>query len=451
MKLEAMTIDEMIDLHYNCTCGRTHIVNIKHIHLGLGAINALPEVLQGFLGKHIWLVADQNTYSAAGSRAELMLGKDFRLSRYVFEEEQLIPDECAVGKLLIGMPEDTAFILGVGSGTISDLCRYISYKTHIPYGILCTAPSMDGYASNVSPLLINGVKVTSQAVYPYAIIADTGIMNSAPITMLQAGLGDILGKYTALADWHLAEIINEEYFCHEIERLVLKAVDKCAEASLESIRRDPRAVGSMAEALILSGLTIGMAGNSRPASGEEHHLSHCWEAVFMNKGKQDKWLHGTKVGVGVGIIMEAYRYLKGLDIHRIEASGEYLMFNESRWVKTLQEVYGKSSIDIIAAKKAIINFDSQKRKTKMEKIVDNWDRILELCDKYLPEPDSVRGILKDVGAITSPAEMGIDRELFKQSFIAAKDIRMRYGILQLMEDIGVLEEAAEAIADIYYS
>jgi glycerol-1-phosphate dehydrogenase [NAD(P)+] len=171
----------------------------------------------------------------------------------------------------------------------------------------------------------------------------------------------------------------------------------------------------------------------------------------MNKRKQDKWLHGTKVGVGVGIIMEAYRYLKGLDIHRIEASGEYLMFNESRWVKTLQEVYGKSSIDIIAAKKAIINFDSQKRKTKMEKIVDNWDRILELCDKYLPEPDSVRGILKDVGAITSPAEMGIDRELFKQSFIAAKDIRMRYGILQLMEDIGVLEEAAEAIADIYYS
>jgi glycerol-1-phosphate dehydrogenase [NAD(P)+] len=206
----------------------------------------------------------------------------------------------------------------------------------------------------------------------------------------------------------------------------------------------------MAEALILSGLTIGMAGSSRPASGEEHHLSHCWEAVFVNKGKSDKWLHGTKVGVGVGIVMEVYRYLKGLDIHKIEASGEYLIFDESKWERTIQGVYGKSSKDIIAAKKTIMNFDSQKRRARMKKIVDNWDRILELYDKHLPEPDFVKSILKAVGAITSPAEMGIDRELFKQSFIAAKDIRMRYGILQLMEDIGMLEEVAEAIADMYY-
>lgn len=450
MKLETIAINEMTNLIYNCTCGREHIVDIKHICIGQGAVNSLSDVLQGFLGKRVWLVADQNTYGAAGTLAEAALGRSFLLSCYIFEKEHLIPDECAVGKLLIGMPEDTTFILGIGSGTINDLCRYISFRTHIPYGILCTAPSMDGYASNVSPLLINGIKVTSQAVYPYAIIADTNIMNKAPIVMLQAGLGDVLGKYTALADWHLAEIINEEYLCSEIEGLVLKAVDNCAEASMDSIRRDAQAVGNMAEALILSGLAIGMAGSSRPASGEEHHLSHCWEAVFMNKGKPDKWLHGTKVGVGVGIIIEAYRYLKGLDIHKIEASGEYLIFDESRWIKRLKDVYGESSSDIIASKRSLINFDRQKRKAKMKQIADNWDRILELFDKYLPNSHVVTDILKEAGAITSPSEMGIDRELFKQSFIAAKDIRKRYGILQLLEDIGKLDEAAEAIARIYY-
>lgn len=450
MKLEAMAINEMTNLIYKCSCGCEHSVNIKHIRLGQGEANTLTDILQGFIDKHIWLVADQNTYRAAGNQAEAALGESFKLNCFVFEEEQLIPDEYAIGKLLIEIPEDTAFILGVGSGTISDLCRYLSYKTHIPYGILCTAPSMDGYASNVSPLLINGVKVTSKAVYPYAIIADTEIMNMAPTAMLRAGLGDILGKYTALADWHLAEIINDEYFCHEIEELMLKAVDKCAEASVDSIRRDPQAVGCMAEALILSGLAIGMAGSSRPASGEEHHLSHCWEAAFINKGKPDRWLHGAKVGVGVGIIMEAYRYLKGLDINEIEASGEYLAFDESRWTKNLQEVYGKSAVDIIAAKKPLINFDIEKRKVKMKQIMVNWDRILELSDKYLPEPYAVTNNLKEVAAITSPLEMGIDRKLFKQSFIAAKDIRMRYGILQLLEDIGKLDEAAETIAGIYY-
>jgi glycerol-1-phosphate dehydrogenase [NAD(P)+] len=150
--------------------------------------------------------------------------------------------------------------------------------------------------------------------------------------------------------------------------------------------------------------------------------------------------------------MEAYRYLKGLDIDKIEASGEYVLFNESRWTNNLKEVYGNSSLDIIAAKEALINFDSQKRKEKMQCIIDNWDRILELEDKYLPgQHDDIKSILSDVGAITSPQEMGINRELFKRCFIAAKDIRMRYGVLQLLEDIGKLDEAAEAIANIYYS
>ena len=450
MKLKTMTINEMADFTYNCTCGRIHNVDIKHIRIGQDVIGMITDLLKDFLGRRIWLVADRNTYDAAGGLTEAILGKDFNLYWHIFKEEHLVPDERAVGKLLIGMPEGTAFVLGIGSGTISDLCRYISYRTHIPYGIICTAPSMDGYASNVSPLLINGIKVTSQAVYPYAIIAETEIISKAPTTMLQAGLGDILGKYTALADWRLAELLNMEYFCHEIEELVLRAIDKCAGVAINCIKRDGQAVESMAEALILSGLTIGMAGSSRPASGEEHHLSHCWEAAFLNKEKTDQWLHGTKVGVGVGIIMEAYRYLKGLDIQKIEASGEYMVFDESRWAENLREVYGKGSKDIIEAKRALMNFDCEKRKEKMKQITDNWDRILELSEKYFPDPYTVTKILKETGAITSPLEMGIDREFFKQSFIAAKDIRMRYGVLQLLEDIGKLDAAAEAIANIYY-
>ena len=92
-------------------------------------------------------------------------------------------------------------ILAVGSGTINDLCRYISYKIKIDYYIIGTASSMDGYASNVSPLIIQHLKTTYEARPARVIIGDLDVMAKAPLHMIAAGAGDIIGKYVCLADW----------------------------------------------------------------------------------------------------------------------------------------------------------------------------------------------------------------------------------------------------------
>jgi len=69
----------------------------------------------------------------------------------------------------------------------------------------------------------------------------------------------------------------------------------------------------------------------------------------------------------------------------------------------------------------------------MHKILPNWDNI------------------KKAGVIWNPIELGLDKGLFRKSFIAAKDIRNRYGILQLLEDIRKLSGAADYITNIYYN
>ena len=236
------------------------------------------------------LIMDNSVESLFSLNIEALAALDYKCScgRY------LVPNEMALGRLLVEIPEDTALIVGIGSGTINDMARFLSYKLHIPYVIVGTAPSMDGYASVVSPLIVDGVKTTFEAVYPLAIVADLNIMKAAPMPMLQAGLGDILGKYTALADWHvhLAHILKEEYFCETVEKLVRTAVEKCEMAAERLHLRENDTLESLTEALILSGLAIGMVGVSRPASGEEHHLSHCWEMMTMNCGKTTPWLQG---------------------------------------------------------------------------------------------------------------------------------------------------------------
>ena len=87
----------------------------------------------------------------------------------------------------------------------------------------------------------------------------------------------------------------------------------------------------------------------------------------------------------------------------------------------------------------------------MAKIRAHWKEIIKLSRLLVPEPDAIRDTLKKAGAIYTPQQLGLDREAFRDSLIAAKDIRKRYGVLQLLEDVGVLEEAANHITGIYYS
>ncbi len=437
------------DFDYACACGRRHSVEIECIKIGSGILTELSAVLEPYKNGELFVVGDENTYRAMGSAVAAIL-QDGRIKQYIFSEKHLIPDEKALGKLLIEMPAKASLIIAVGSGTINDLCRYLSYKTKIPYIILCTAPSMDGYASVVSPLIVRGVKTTYNAVYPKAILADIDIMRNAPMQMLQAGLGDILGKYTALADWQLARLLQGEYYCEGIERQVREAVHKCVSTSGIVLQRSEAAVERITEALILSGLAIGMVDSSRPASGEEHHLSHCWEMLFMKKGEGERWLHGNLVGVGTVIAAEAYEYLNRLNIREIAAAGKYKSLSRESWEAGLEQVYGENAKDIIAFKQEAINFDPEARTARMQGIVEHWETLKLICLQHLPAAEELMQVLKNAGAVCTPGALGLTKELFQRSVVAAKDIRKRYGIFQLLEDIGELDNAAAHIANKYY-
>lgn len=442
-------IGEMVNKSFACSCGREHRVEIKDIIIGADGVSSTVELLKKFEASKVFVVADINTYKAAGQKVIKLLEDAFEVDMHIFKENHLAADEKAIGSLIIKIPHDTSIILAIGSGTVNDIARFVSFKLNIPYIIIGTAPSMDGYASVVSPLIVDGVKTTYNAVYPSAIIADINIMKEAPMYMLQAGFGDILGKITALADWNLAVLLKDEYICRDIENMVGKALDICISASPLLKERDDKAIYNIIEALILTGLAIGMVGSSRPASGEEHHLSHCWEMAFMDMGIETKWLHGNYVGVGALVIIHAYNYLNNLDIDHIYKLGKYKTLDYDKWCDNIRFTYGRSGQNVIDFKRAQINFEENKREVNMKVISSKWSGVKRIIDQ-LPDQEEVENILKTAGAVYHPRELGIDRELFKRSFITAKDIRNRYGVLQLLEDIGMLEAAAEDITNKYY-
>ena len=126
--------------------------------------------------------------------------------------------------------------------------------------------------------------------------------------LIAAGLGDTLGKYTCLLDWKLANMITGEYYCPEVVEMVRTALRTVRAQSEKVQTRDPEAVKAVTEALVLTGIAMSFVGNSRPASGCEHHCAHCWEMKALMEGRTPA-LHGTQVGVGTILALRLYHRL----------------------------------------------------------------------------------------------------------------------------------------------
>lgn len=352
--------------------------------------------------------------------------------------------------MLIEVETDTTLLIALGSGTINDIVRIISSRMKIPYIIVCTAPSMDGYASVFSPLIVDSVKTTYPAVYPKGIVGDLNILKEAPVNMLKAGIGDVIGKYTALCDWKIANIIEDEYYCEFTANMVEELVHKCTENASAIMSRDPKAIKTLTEALVLSGLGIGFVGNSRPASGCEHLISHCWEMHFLCSKNNTSWLHGNKVGVGTNIILELYKFIVKFNKTDIEKASINTKFNIDLWNQDIKRLYGRSAPKIIKHCARIANAHREKSINRKSKVMENWGKVIEIIKYALDATQSLKENMDNIGLEFSPVQLGIDCSTFKSTLRTAKDLRDRYGVLQLLQDIGLLDEAIKEVSKIYY-
>lgn len=326
----------MIKRTCSCKMGE-HKAPLEKYIIERGAVERLPELLKDY--KRIYMVCDQNTYEVLGKRAEALLSADGKeIYKHILTGE-VLPDARNIGDTLIHLYDPKAdtdifeyspqpdFILAVGSGVINDICRVVSFRVGIPYGIAGTAPSMDGYASAGSPTLFDGSKATIKGTTPKYIIADLDVMKDAPFDMLLSGIGDMFGKYIGILDWELARDYSGEYYCEEIANEVIEATDLCLNNGYKLKSRDPECIKNIMQGFLVTGLGMAFTGNSRPASGSEHIIAHAWELESVEKGEKPN-LHGLEVCQGTRLVAEMYRllYRETEDLHLKALIEKYLPY-----------------------------------------------------------------------------------------------------------------------------
>ena len=245
------------------------------------------------------LVADGNTYAALGQRVENALrnaGMDVRT--VVLRGDDVGAGEASVYQVLLGIDKTPRTFVAIGSGTVTDVARFVSHRSNSEFISLPTAASVDGYTSIGAPMIIEGAKVTVRCQGPMAVFCDLPTLCAAPRALTAAGFGDLIAKLTSVADWELGHVLWDEPFDRKIAQRARQAVWDCVGQIDSLAAAEPKGVQALFLGLIESGFCMLDFGETRPASGYEHHVSHFWEMKLLREGRHSIF-HGAKVGLGV--------------------------------------------------------------------------------------------------------------------------------------------------------
>ncbi len=444
LSLEALVRPE----GYDCACGKHHVCELKYLKIGKGAIASVPEMIAAMGKKKPFVVCDENTWKVAGERVCAILDEaGIAHGGYVIPGKRISPAEWEVGSVVMHFDPSCDMLLAVGSGVINDTCKVLAHAIGIPSAVVGTAPSMDGYASNSSSMEVNHVKVSLYNHCPEGILLDSEILAQAPMRMLWAGLGDMVAKYIAICEWRISHIVTGEYYCENIAQLMRAAVKKVVDAADGIPARDPDAVQSIAEGLIIAGVAMAYAEVSRPASGLEHYFSHMWEMMALERGKPYD-LHGIQVGVGTVLTLKLYREIRRIVPDRARAEAHMKAFDRAAWEAQVRRIFGKTAGEIIAIEDKTHKNDPARHAARLDNIIAHWDDILRIIDEELPDDALLLAKMTATGMPMTPADIDVSVEDTVDAFVGARDIRDKYLSCSLLWDLGLTDEFAAYLREL---
>ena len=356
--------------------------------------NGFAPFFKAVSDKRVAVLYDVNTAPYARPFCAQLCDAGCTVIEVYYTDVQLLPteDKCARAQ---EAADHADYVLAVGSGTLNDMAKSVATHADIPSGVVPTAASMDGYCSAGAALMRAGFKVTDTVVPPSHVLVDADVIKTAPRMMTAAGFGDIVGKYTCLADWQLSHLMNGEPIHREAFAMMEQAREACLGAYEGLVLNESGAVEKLTAALLKAGLSMALCGNSRPASGSEHHQSHYLEMDFARRGEEIP-PHGIKVGIGTLVSLWLYDYIR------------------------------------------------------RERVLDYNARAAYALCETLPHWQDVRNLLVGLGCPVRFSEIGVREQTMRDMIRDAHTVRDRYTVLTLIHDLGLSEAVTPEILQLFY-
>jgi len=334
-------------------------------------------------------------------------------------------------------------VVSVGSGTISDIAKVATDRVGgIPFVLVQTAASVDGYTDNVSVVLRAGAKRTIPSRWPDVVLADTETIAAAPVELNTAGLGELLSLYTAPADWWLASRVGLDPSFHETPRdLLLTFAGNPREWAPGLADGAPAAVDQLTRVLAIRGIGTGIAGSTACLSGVEHLVSHMLDMHAAARGLETG-LHGAQVGVASLVAAAAWELL----LARLADSGGVARRQpvdreaaERTVLATFAELDPSGSLGAECWADCARKLDAvEANAERIDALLDELPALLERGEPALIRVDDLAAALRAGGAAASPAELQswLDDDIWQWAVTNLHRMRNRFTVVDLLDLLG---------------
>lgn len=414
-----------------------------------GALAALPEIVQSLGGtRTCQIVADAHTMKAAGARAVAALrdaGLTVREPIVLDGLPRLKPRAETSRDLAPALAGDDVLPIAVGSGVLNDLTKYAAECADRPYLSVATAASMDGYAASGGAMLDGGFKRTLACAPPVAVVADLDVLAAAPQQMAAWGYGDLAGKIVAGADWILADALGEETIAAEPFGLVQNDIRGWLHDPAGIAAGSPEALRGLMDGLLIAGFAMQAYGNSRPASGSEHQVSHVWEMEGLAQGGVPA-AHGACVGVGTVALLALYEWFTSQDVAgRAAARRAAPAADQAQMMREVATAFPATALAEAAGAEVEAKLArADRRGERLAALARDWDGLrTRLADQVVPA-ETMQGWLRACGAAAHPEDLGVTLAALARDCRRARLIRRRYTLLDCLDDLGWLDAAIAA-------
>lgn len=413
----------------NCSCGKKHSLSTNIIVSESGATEKLIEYVSSAVSdmSAVSVICDENTEKYARPIADALGCGVYVLSGTAHANEI---STAKLTEYIRSLPVRPTIFIACGSGSVHDITRFCAYDADIPFVSYPTAASVDGFVSGVAAMTMYGQKLTYPSASPVALFADPDVYSDAPDRLTASGVGDVIGKITALFDWKTANLLSGEALCPEIYGLMKEALDAVIDAARSSPEKRDFAEKVM-NGLILSGIAMQLQGNSRPASGSEHHMSHFWEMHVIND--ETDALHGEKVGVGTLLALDVIKN----DIQLLEEADSIaseLVFDR----EMIGRIYGPLADGIINENTPSGEFLSSVLAELGNCSADVIAQVKANATE-LPSADEVRGLLLSCGAPVTLSELSLPDtpDFMAQSALYSPYVRNRLTAAKIISAVKI--------------
>lgn len=385
------------------------------------------------LGDRLAVVADADTWEALGARVARALGAVAQVEPVLLDHPHA---DLATAAALKDRLAGASGVVAVGSGTINDLCKYVTAGDGRKYAVFGTAASMNGYTSTTASMtLASGLKVSLPAHAPSGCFIDLAVNAAAPKRLAAAGFGDCLCRSVAQIDWWMSHrLLGTPYF---EEPYLLELPDE-AELNARAAgvgAGDVTAIGYLQRVLILCGLGISFTGVSNHGSMGEHQISHYLDCFAG--ARHPGTLHGQQVGVASLAMARIQHDMLSreappvLGPTRIDEAGMARRMGPEIAAQCLAE-YRAKALDADGA--ARLN----------ARLAEIWPALRAECAAMAVPVAEMERLLRAAGGAATAAELGFPVDMWREAVRHAHEMRNRFSFADLACDAGLLDDYAQA-------